>query len=177
MSIVHAIILGAVQGLTEFLPVSSSGHLVFLQHLLGFKGPDVLFDTFLHLGTLVAVGAVFRGDLISMGRSLIRCDLGSPGARLFLLIVLGTVPTAVMGFLLRDYFERRFSEAVPAALMLLVTGCLLFVADRVRGERTSASAMGKRDACIVGMVQGVSIVPGLSRSGSTISTGIFLGLE
>lgn len=177
MSLIQAIVLGTVQGLTEFLPVSSSGHLILLQRLLGFKGPEVLFDTFLHLGTLVAVCVVFRGDLSNMGRSLFRHDWTSQDARLFLLIVLGTIPTAAIGLVFRDLFEKLFSEVVLAALMLIVTGCLLFMADRVGNSKKFLKTIGKADAFIVGVVQGLSIVPGLSRSGSTISTGIFLGLE
>ena len=177
MSIIQAVVLGIVQGLTEFLPVSSSGHLVLLQRLIGFEGPDILFDTYLHVGTVVAVCVAFRRDLHRMGRSLILRDVNSPEFRLVLFIVLGTIPTAVIGFLFRDVFEMLFSAVIPAALMLLVTGILLYVADRVVRNGTCAKMLTKRDACLIGLAQGLSIIPGLSRSGTTISTGIFLGLE
>ena len=177
MSIIHAIVLGIVQGLTEFLPVSSSGHLVILQRLIGFTGPDVLFDTFLHMGTLVSVCIVFKNDLFSMGRSLVRRDMKSPEMRLVFLICIGTIPTALLGYFFRDFFERQFSAVLPAAAMLLVTGCVLFLADRVANNAKSQKEIRKRDAFSIGFVQGASLLPGLSRSGSTISTGIFLGLE
>ena len=177
MSLFHAILLGAIQGVTEFLPVSSSGHLVLLQHLLKFEGPDVLFDTFLHVGTLVAVCIVFREDIINILKSLYNRDLRSPSTGLFILIVWGTIPTVFIGFGFRDVFERLFSEVVPAALMLLVTGSLLFAADRVWAKDSPPKQIGKRDAFLVGIVQGLSVLPGLSRSGATICTGIFLGVE
>ena len=177
MLIIHAILLGAIQGLTEFLPVSSSGHLVLLQRLLDFKGPDVVFDTFLHVGTLVAVCVAFRRDLKCIGQTLIHLDVKSQHGRLFILLILGTIPTAFMGVAFRGFFERLFSQVFPAALMLLVTGCILFVADRVKNHRTIPKGIKKIDAILVGIVQGLSIVPGLSRSGSTISAGIFLGLD
>lgn len=177
MSLIHAVFLGIVQGLTEFLPISSSGHLVILQHLIGFKGPDVLFDTFLHMGTLLSVCVVFKGDLYSMGRSLVRRERDSPSFRLLVLIIIGTVPTALMGYIFRDFFEKQFAALFPAAVMLLVTGGLLFLADRITTNSKSQNEIRKRDACCIGIVQGLSILPGLSRSGSTISAGIFLGLE
>lgn len=177
MSLFDAILLGTIQGLTEFLPVSSSGHLVLLQRFLGFQGPDVVFDTCFHLGTLAALCVCFRRDIWRIGCSLFRLDFKSPPARLFLLILIGTVPTAIIGLTFRDFFEGLFSRIIPAALMLLVTGTLLYMADRVKQTRASAGIVRKTDAMVIGFVQGLSIFPGLSRSGSTISTGIFLGLE
>jgi len=177
VSLFHAILLGSIQGLTEFLPVSSSGHLVLLQHYLGFEGPDVVFDTCFHLGTLAAVCMCFRDDIRRMGCALFRLDFRSTSFRLFLLIFIGTIPTAVIGLVFRDFFEGLFSRIIPAALMLLVTGTLLYMADKVKKTRASAGIVRKTDALVIGFVQGLSIFPGLSRSGSTISTGIFLGLE
>lgn len=177
MSLVHAVLLGIVQGLTEFLPISSSGHLVILQHLIGFKGPDVLFDTFLHIGTLLSVCIVFKSDLYRMGRSLVRRERDSPDFRLLVLVSLGTLPTALIGYIFRDFFEKQFAALLPTGSMLLVTGGLLLLSDRITSNSKSQSEIRKRDGCCIGIVQGLSIFPGLSRSGSTISTGIFLGLE
>ena len=177
MSFFHAIVLGTIQGLTEFLPVSSSGHLVLLQRFVGFQGPDLVFDTCFHLGTLAAVCLCFRNDIRDMGRSLIRFDLKSPPARLFLLICIGTIPTAIIGLSFQDFFEGLFSRVIPAALMLLLTGWILFLADRVKRSRAPEETVNPREALIIGCIQGLSIFPGLSRSGSTISTGIFLGIE
>ena len=177
VSLFHAILLGTIQGLTEFLPISSSGHLVLFQRVLGFRGPDLLFDTFLHAGTLGAVCCVFRRDLVSMGRALLSRDMNAPHGRLLLLILLGTIPTALIGFAFRGLFERLFSAVLVAGVMLLVTGLLLFVADRVGSNGEAPRQLGRRGAFLIGIVQGLSLLPGLSRSGSTISTGIFLGVE
>jgi undecaprenyl-diphosphatase len=177
VSLFHAIVLGIIQGLTEFLPVSSSGHLVLLQRFLGFQGPDVVFDTCFHLGTWVAVCLCFRKDIWGICRALWRFDFNSPSARLFLMILIGTIPTAIIGLSFRDFFEGLFSRVVPTAVMLLITGSLLFMADRVKTSGASKKIIRASDALIIGIVQGLAIIPGISRSGSTISTGIFIGLE
>ncbi len=171
--------LGILQGLTEFLPVSSSGHLVLLQALLpGFREPGVLFHATVHLATLGAVLAYFRGDVAGLARAALMPSRADPAAfRLLWLVAVGTVPTALIGFFLAEPLERLFASVPTAAGMLLVTGVLLFATDRA-GERTGGIAgMGVIQALVIGLVQGAAVVPGISRSGATVAAGVFCGLE
>jgi undecaprenyl-diphosphatase len=179
-SLIVAFLLGLLQGFTEFLPISSSGHLVLAQSLIpGFSQPGVLFDVALHLGTLLAVCVYFWRDLWALARSVL-CP-NSPGAaaerRLLWLLLVGSLPTAAMGLLFREHFERMFTDAQGASVWLMITGVLLFLTDRVSGQERGVSAMSTFDALVIGTAQGLSIIPALSRSGATIAAGVFLGLE
>jgi len=179
MTFFEAIFLGALQGATEFLPVSSSGHLVLAQHLLpGFSQPGVLFDVLLHVGTMVAVAIYFWRDLAGLLTSLWRRDeRAAADRRLLTLLVLGSVPTAVIGLTFKDLFEQLFERPALVCVMLLVTGLLLVLAERFRhGDRKQAQ-MSVVDALVVGTVQGMAIIPGISRSGSTIATLLFRGID
>ncbi len=182
-----AILLGLVQGATEFLPVSSSGHLSLLQAFFGAADSGgILFDVLLHLGTLTAVAAAYRRDILAMARELgpgLR-DLVSrrrpgpmpPARRLMLLVVSGTVPLALV-LPVRDDLERFYGNTLFIGCALLVTGLLLFVADRMgRGEKTETSAT-VADVLLVGLAQAVATVPGLSRSGTTVSMGLARGFR
>ena len=168
VSLWQAIILGIVQGLTEFLPVSSSGHLVIFQNLFGMTEPVIAFDAFLHLGTLVAVFIVFWGDI----KELIR----HPLSRFMALIIVGSIPVALMGFLLQDIFEALFSSLIAVSIALIVTGALMFVSDRFHGEKSIKELAFSR-AIIIGIFQGLAITPGLSRSGSTIFGSLLCGIK
>ncbi|MBU2552292.1 MAG: undecaprenyl-diphosphate phosphatase [Proteobacteria bacterium] len=191
METIKAVTLGLIQGLTEFLPVSSSGHLVLGQHLFGIKEPEILFDVLLHLGTLAAVFIVFRRDIASLVREFFRLPTRLKNRavaaeawrteddfRLLILIVAGSVPTALIGLLFKDIFESLFASTRAVGLALIVTGVVLFLtrwSAGARGRKTGAFRAG--DALIVGLAQGLAITPGLSRSGLTISTGLYLGLD
>ena len=190
MSYLQALALGIVQGLTEFLPVSSSGHLVLLQNLFGLHEPELLFDVCLHMGTLAAVCVVFRRDIASIVGALLKLPgrLKSPGGfasrfaedgdvRMAVLIVVGSVPTAVLGLLFHRVVDRLFGAVWIVGAMLLVTGTFLWLTRGRRGPGRPIGRMGLVDALIIGVVQGLAIVPGISRSGSTISAALFLGLD
>ncbi|TKJ39838.1 undecaprenyl-diphosphatase UppP [candidate division LCP-89 bacterium B3_LCP] len=179
MDILSAILLGLIQGLTEFLPVSSSGHLVLSQHLLGFHGPNLAFDVLVHLATLFAVVLYFRKDILSIFSSaLARSDDNIDGRRWLLMIAIGTVPTAIIGFTFREQFEAIFATPKLTAVMLWVTAIILIASDRVRVKvNSSRSRLTVPRAIMVGIVQGLAIIPGISRSGSTISMGLFSGLN
>ncbi len=164
----QAILLGLVQGLTEFLPVSSSGHLVITQSLLGIEGDVLIFDVFVHLGTLVAVFVAFWGDIVAL--------LKKPFCRFTLLIIIGCIPAALMGFFLDDFFSGLFNSLTAVAIALIITGILLFISDRFNGQKT-INEMKITDALIVGVFQGCAIAPGLSRSGSTIFGSLICGLK
>ena len=164
----EAILLGLVQGLTEFLPVSSSGHLVITQAILGISGDVLIFDVFVHLGTLVAVFVAFWGDIVAI--------LRRPFCRFTLLIIIGCIPAALMGFFLDDFFSGLFRSLTAVAIALIITGILLFISDRFDGQKT-VNDMKITDALVVGLFQGCAIAPGLSRSGSTIFGSLICGLK
>lgn len=185
-----AIFLGILQGLTEFIPVSSSGHLVILEKLLGQKHPDLFFDTMLHAGTLIAVIAVFRSDLVNLTQSffaLIRQIVSKnplkksinfdPQQKLIGLILISTIPTAIIGFFFQDWFERLFSSLLAVGISLLITGTLLGLTRRFTLPSRDIQDMSILHALIIGIAQGIAITPGISRSGATIATALFLGIN
>ncbi|MGA1845309.1 MAG: undecaprenyl-diphosphate phosphatase [bacterium] len=180
MGYAQPVILGIVQGLTEFLPVSSSGHLVLAERMLtNFQRPGVCLEILLHMGTLISLIAYFRGDLRAILADLFAAkgEKGAPGRRWALLIVLGSIPTALIGFLFEGWFERMFSSVSAVGISLMITGLLLWVSDRVKGKEKGIARMTVWDSLGIGFVQGLAITPGISRSGSTIAMGIFLGLD
>jgi undecaprenyl-diphosphatase len=179
MNFIDAILLGILQGATEFLPVSSSGHLALAQNLLDdFKQPGLLFDVLLHVGTMVAVIGYFWKDLLGLLSSPWRRDeTGRVQRRMLALIVLGSIPTALIGLSFKDLFEGLFDRPMIVCLMLLVTGSLLIVAERFRSIRRTQEQMTWKDAVVVGIVQGLAIIPGISRSGSTIATLLMRGID
>lgn len=179
MTFLDAILLGILQGATEFLPVSSSGHLALAQNLLDdFAQPGLLFDILLHVGTMVAVIGYFWKDLVGLLTSPWRRDENSPvQRRMLLLIVLGSVPTAVIGLSFKDLFEGLFHQPMIVCLMLLVTGGLLIIAERFRSTDRTQEQLTWGDALVVGIVQGLAIIPGISRSGSTIAALLLRGVD
>lgn len=178
MSLGQALLLGIVQGLTEFLPVSSSGHLVLTEHLLGIPAGDLSFEVAVHFGTLVAVCLYFRARLWDMARNLFgRQGAGlsaREGQRLLALIIVGSIPAGVIGLLFKDEIESLFADAHLAAAFLIVTG-LLLLAMRLR-QKPDGEITWPR-AFLIGVAQAVAILPGISRSGSTIATGSLLGVK
>ncbi|MDH3976000.1 MAG: undecaprenyl-diphosphate phosphatase [Deltaproteobacteria bacterium] len=181
MTIIEALILGLVQGLTEFLPISSSGHLVIAKSIMGgVREPGILFEVLLHLGTLLAVLLFFRKDIIKLVLSLTLAGNLSDGERkegrkMVLAVIAGTLPTVVIALLFKDIFEALFSSVKIVSLMLLITGLLLFLSDMVRDRKREKVSL--KDALIIGIVQGAAIIPGISRSGSTIAAGLFMGIN
>ena len=190
MQPLQAVILGIIQGLTEFLPVSSSGHLVIFQHLFGLKEPELFFDICVHLGTLVAVIIFFRKEIEAIIISISRFVklyfkkkvsfvyiFEDVDTKLAFLIVVGTIPTAILGLLFHKVADLLFSSVVIVGFMLLLTGALLFSTRWVKNVGESITHFSIKDALIIGLVQGIAIMPGISRSGSTIAIGLFLGLN
>ncbi|MBQ9160663.1 MAG: undecaprenyl-diphosphatase UppP [Methanobrevibacter sp.] len=189
MDIIQAIIIGIVQGLTEFLPVSSSAHLVFAQKLLGVES-SLAFDVFLHLGTLIAVLWFFRWDIIKMLKSwwLSIGDIlqgrfmegfrQDPYKRLAWYVILATIPVGVVGVLFEDSVDALFAGAlyVPA-FFLFVTGTILYLSQRMSSGNVNLNNISKKEALWMGLGQACAILPGLSRSGTTIAAGLTIGLE
>jgi undecaprenyl-diphosphatase len=185
LSLIQAVILGVVQGLTEFLPISSSGHLVLGESLLKVKFADIGFDVFLHVGTLLAVIIYFRQPIWKMLRAVwfkFKSKLVKKGDteyleedwQLFWLIILGSIPAGLIGVGFKDFFEKAFSSVRIVSVMLLFTGTILFLTRFFKGVREK---LRWADALWVGLAQAIAILPGVSRSGLTISAGIFRKVE
>jgi undecaprenyl-diphosphatase len=178
MDILSALILGLVQGLTEFLPVSSSGHLVLMQHFLGFREPQLAFDVLVHVATLLAVVIYFRKDIGGMTLSVLPRSKDRDGRRWVLMIAVGTVPTALIGLAFEEQFEALFASPRIVAAMLWLTAVILLLSDRVTIKTGSeAVKLTWIRALTVGIAQGLAIIPGISRSGFTIATAIFSGID
>ena len=189
MSLLNALILGIIQGVAEFLPISSSGHLSIAQNLLGLgvEGTDdVFFDVLLHLGTLAAVFVAYWSDIKEMVLEFFR-TIGEirrgglpkdtpPARRLILLIIIGTLPLFLV-LPIQDTVEGLYSNTYFVGAALLVTGGLLFACDRIRKGRKNEKSTTVGDVLIIGVGQAIATCPGISRSGMTISTGCFCGLE
>jgi len=185
MTILQSFILGAVQGLTEFLPVSSSGHLVLVEHLLNVPtSTDITFEVFVHFGTLVSVLLVFWTDVVQITRAMVQGILAPATAkhlyktsehfRFGILIVLGSIPAAVAGLKFEDQISHAFADPKLVAVMLIITGLVLFLTRlKTPGD---GKQIGGVAAFLIGLAQAMAIIPGISRSGSTISAAIYLGV-
>ena len=190
MTILEAIMLGVLQGITEFLPVSSSGHLVLMQHFLGIKESQVFFDVMLHFGTLGAVIIVYYqliGSLVRTGFStLFQADFyrhprltisDTPDLRLIWFLLLGSIPTGLIALLFKDSLEAFFDKPMVVAGMLIITGLILQLSRLGQRRRQTETPLRAWHTPLVGIVQGLAIIPGISRSGSTISISLLLGLS
>ncbi len=166
MGFFEAVISGIVQGVTEFLPISSSGHLVILHRLIGLQGPQIFFDIFLHLGTLVAIFIVFWRDII---------DAITIKNKTAFFVIIGTLATVAFVVLFEKRVEPAFGNVKFVGAMLILTGVWLVLGGFLRFGTTGPLSGAK--AVIIGLVQGIATLPGISRSGTTISTGLFLGLD
>jgi undecaprenyl-diphosphatase len=181
MDILQAIILGLIQGVTEFIPVSSSGHLVLVPWLLGWGDPGLVFDTLVHWGTLVAVLAFFWRDwwrlIRAWLRGLVRWQWTDPNARLMWLLIAGTIPGAVIGYLLEGPLESLFGRPAWVSVFLLVTAGLLALGEWLGRRTREIGDLRLPDALLVGLGQAAAIAPGLSRSGTTMTVGLLRGLD
>lgn len=189
MTLFEGIILGLVQGLAEFLPISSSGHLAILQHFFGIDGEKVLsFAVLLHLGTLISLlvvyfkdiwelilelGAVFKDVFTGKGMRI----NANETRRLGFMIIVATIPTAIIGILFNDFFSALYNSIIAIAICLLITGTVLWIAEKMESKGKNISKMKFRDAVLVGIFQSIAISPGISRSGATIVGGLFSGLN
>ena len=186
VSILEALVLGSVQGLTEFIPISSSGHLVLVPEALGWDHPGLAFDVMLHTASLLALLVYFSGDLLDLVKGV---RAGDPSSRRMVwLLGIGTIPAGAAGLLFGDYFEGAFEDAEAAAVQLIVTAAILVGAEmalayyRRRSAEVGSSLrtvkdLDTKDAVIIGIAQAISILPGISRSGSTIAAGLALRVE
>lgn len=188
MTLIQAIILGIFQGISEFLPISSSGHLVILQHFFGIKEGNLFFTEMLHFGTLISIVIVYFNDIIKIiveffkmlgsGIKNKKFKIVNDYQKLALLIIIGSIPTAIIGFLFEDFFKKLYSSSIlPIGVAFLITGLLLWIANKKPHENKKVSNMTILDSLTIGIFQGIAIIPGISRSGSTIVAGLLRGLD
>jgi undecaprenyl-diphosphatase len=186
----QAAILGLVQGLTEFLPVSSSAHLVIVPWLFGWPGPGIAFDVALHMGTVIAVLAYFWRDWLNIIQGLLRVvstrRIDDPQGKLGVYILLGTIPGVIAGLLLETRIDESFHSADPSrqangiliiAVLMIALAVALFLAERLARHRLDITQLTLGAALGVGLAQALAVLPGVSRSGSTITAGLFAGLK
>lgn len=189
MSYIEAIVLGLVQGLSEFLPISSSGHLALLQNIFGVEADKiVLFTVLLHVGTLVSVFMVYWKDIkelvIELGLTFKDIFTGKglrlgarPVRKLGVMIIVATIPTGIIGLLFNDFFESLYQNLVAIAIGFVFTGFIMFLAEHMGSADKGIREMKFRNALAVGVMQGIAICPGVSRSGSTLVGGLGSGLK
>jgi undecaprenyl-diphosphatase len=174
---VSALIMAVVQGLTEWLPVSSSGHLALLDKLFNYQG-GLMFDVALHFGTLMAVFVYFGKDIIDIIEDVLKWKTRSPNFRLGLLLIVASIPAAIVGYVFEEYFEIAFGSLGIVALGFGITGLFLLIASldfgRLKKKKENLSYM---QSFLIGIAQAVAIFPGISRSGATISAGLLTGLN
>ena len=171
--LIKAVLLGVIQGLTEWLPISSTGHLRLFEKMLGFEAP-ILFDVILHVGTLIVVLTFFRKEIWKMLTALMRLDLRTEHGLMIPSIIIGTIPTALIGAIFGRQIEETFQGAVPIAIAFVICGLMLYSAKTGK-ERTEK--IGYSTAVIIGVAQGLAIIPGISRSGATIAAALLLGIK
>jgi undecaprenyl-diphosphatase len=185
----NAVILGIVQGLTEFLPVSSSGHLTMLQYFFNINGDSVvIFTIMLHIGTLISVFYMYWKDIWELIKELVRTIIDlckgrglrmeeRPVRKLGIMIIVASIPTGIIGILFNDLFESFYKTLTPTAIGLIITGILLWASETVHAGGRKIEDMRIKDALIIGTMQGIAITPGISRSGSTLVGGLFTRLD
>jgi len=190
ISLLEAIVLGILQGITEFLPVSSSGHLVIMKNLFGMTEPDLFFDVMVHLGTLIPILLVFKRDLDRIFRKLIELITGMRSRnqlremltsdiqiRLISLIGVAILPSAIMGVFFKGFFEKLFASVFAVGICLILTGILLSLTKVVTNPTKQIEDMTFFEAIVIGLFQALAIAPGISRSGATISIALILGIN
>ena len=170
MTIIEAIILGIIQGLTEFLPISSSGHLVLSQVILGIQIPGNDFEVLLHIGTLCSILVVFNNDI----KNILFTLSSKETQRFILMIFVGTIPAVIIGLGFKDEIEKLFDNIIVVGFALLFTGITLISSFYFKNENKKNTII---KACLIGIAQAIAIIPGISRSGITISFALFLGLD
>jgi len=173
MDIFQALILGVVQGITEWLPISSSGHLVLLQQLFSL-GSSVAFDVLLHVATLIVIFIVFWKDIAAIFKSLINIRWDE-NTKLFFFIVLASIPTAIIGLAFNDFLKGLFTNMLLLGVFFIINGIILFLTKFAKEKQ--GKELNWWESILIGIAQGISIIPSISRSGATVSTGLFLGIK
>jgi len=173
MNLIEVLILAVIQGITEWLPISSSGHLALAQKYLGLNVP-VLFDVILHIGTLFVVLVAFWKDIIKIIKAAAKLNFKTEEGKLALYVIVGSIPTAIIGFLFQDTFESFFTNLFAVGLAFLFTGTLLYFSEFGKNKNKPLNYL---DALLIGTAQGIALIPGVSRSGATISSGLLMRVK
>lgn len=169
--LIEILILAVIQGVTEWLPLSSSGHLAIAQQFFDLQlsnQAEVAFDVLLHVGTMCVVLLAFRKDIVSILKALAYRDFEKEEGKLAIFIIVGSIPTAIIGFLFQSFFESLFFNPLAVGVAFVATGCFLFVSER----RKTGKDLGCVDSLLIGTAQAIALIPGVSRSGATIATGL-----
>jgi undecaprenyl-diphosphatase len=183
MDLFNSVFLGIIQGLTEFLPISSSGHLVIFQQILGIEEPEIFFDICLHVGTLGAILIFYFKRILKLTASCFDFkgikNNSNKDFEIVIMIITGSIPTAAIGLLIKKFSDQIFSNIILTGFMLLVTSSFLLASKFLNASEKKDKGLFKsiKNALIIGTIQGFAVFPGISRSGSTIVTGLFLGLD
>ena len=187
MNLVEAIIMGIFQGIAEFLPISSSGHLALLQYYFGIEEGNLFFSQMLHFGTLISIIIVYFKEILIIIKEILELLANllqrkkitklTGHQKLGLFVIIGTIPTAIIGLTFEDLFESLYTSLLPIGIALIITGFLLWIAEKNTFQHKNMENMSIFDSLIIGFFQGLAIIPGISRSGTTIVTGMFRGLE
>ncbi len=172
VTVIEAVVLAVIQGLTEWLPVSSSGHLVIAQNFLELN-PPLIFDVMLHFGTLIVVIVMFRKDILAILKTLFQGNFKTPEGKFALHIIVGSIPIAIIGVTFYENIKSLFSNLLAAGVALMITGCVLFISEKRLGNKK----MNTFDSLLVGLAQAIAILPGISRSGVTISMGLLRKID
>lgn len=169
---IEVFILAVVQGLTEWLPISSSGHLVITQKALGLNIP-LIYSIMLHVGTLIVVLTVFHKDITKTVKALVKGDFKTEDGKLALFITTGSIPIAIFGFTCYNFLKSLFSNLPAVGTALLITGCILFISEKRKGNKK----LDTKNSLLIGLAQAFTIIPGISRSGTTVATGLLQKLD
>jgi undecaprenyl-diphosphatase len=171
--LIETIILGIIQGLTEWFPISSTGHLKLVEHFLGLKVP-ILFDITLHMGTLMVILLFFRKGIKEIVSAFLQFDFKTENGKFIPLIIVGTIPTALIGFVFGDIIESLFQNPLPIASAFILCGIILYLTKAGKEETETISYS---EALMIGVAQGIAIIPGISRSGTTIAVALLFGIR
>ena len=174
--LISSLLLAIIQGLTEWLPISSSGHLVLFEKILNYSG-SLTFDVALHFGTLMAVFVYFGEDIVDIVKEIIRGNFKSDNGKLGLLLIIGTIPAAIVGFLFQKYFEAAFTSLAVVTVGFAITSVILLIASLDFKIPSFKKKFGWKNALFIGCAQALALFPGISRSGTTIAGGLLAGLK
>jgi undecaprenyl-diphosphatase len=180
MELLKALILGLVQGLTEFIPISSSGHLVLSKHFLNFsESTDMSFEIFVHLGSMIAVLVFFRREICDLILSVVQYKNPnySEGRKIVLWLFVATVVTGVFGIVFKEVFETLFNNPLFSAITIGITGFILYFSDKIAEKKLDIAQLNINKSLMIGLAQAIAITPGISRSGTTITAGLLTGLK
>lgn len=174
MSIIEAIVLGLVQGLTEFIPVSSSGHLIIAHELFGTTDSTLVFDVALHIGTLLALVIFFWKDILGLINNVFN---KSAQGRLSRIIIIGTIPAGLIGYLYSDWIDDNLRKPSTVVITMIIMGLLMLAVEKYSSKKRNISSINMQDGLKIGFAQALALIPGVSRSGATITAGMIQGLK